>query len=1004
MPGEIVYGGPAGRRSDDGSAESAPHAELTALTALARVSSQPLSPISDDVPDEVRDFTETLRVLFGALDMSVNRLAASMHCDPGSVSRYLGGKRIPPPDFIEGLYKLLYEYKGSLVTPQVEELLHGQLLVALRVHQPHRYHVQRLTDLLQAAVQEKRQYDMTVTALEEAIASRKDKIYELEREGRQVRSAWARAEALLEEERQQRERLQEAIDALATEVLYLKERLTAAQRQAAEAEQRCRGLEARLDSAGAFLPDEDQWTRALPLGDGSDNEASGPAGPEPPVARRRIESRVTRIGRRPDNDIVVSDFSASMRHAELRQSGENQYQVIDLGSQNGTFVNGARVNEAELNADDIIAIGHAVFRMGDGEVIEYADTGRATFEAIGLQVTADEDSKKKVLLDGITFALPGRSMMAVIGLADSGKSVVLSTLSGTVPAEAGSVSYGFRDQPDELQQRVGLIPQEALAHDQLTARTALGYAAELRFPRDVTATERDHRVGEVLDELGITQHADTRIGHLPGNQRKLVSVGVELLTRPSVLVLDEPTTLLDPHLKVHLFEQLRKMADPAVPDGRSLIVITRDIEPRLMHICDRVLVLAPGGTMAFYGPPSAGLRYFQAEDWADVLIQFRTRPAHDWAQQFRGSPEYMKYVATPLTARPRRSVPRDRQRGGAASARRRRRDLPAQLLAMTRRYLRVMVTDRTFRITVLVPLLLGAVARAVPARYGLLNSTPPGLNINAIQVLTILVMSLTLSGTALSIREFIKERDIYQRERMAGVAAAAYLFSKVIVLSAISVLQAALVVLIGLSGAKAPPNGVVIPGTPLFEIFVALSVLAVTSVLLGLAISALVTRSDQTLPILVGVFVYELALCGGLFPLSGKALEILSSIAPARWGLGALASTINLNALQASEYTPGPNGQKPDVLWTHDAAHWVTSVCVMLIIGVICILAAWLRLRSVRPKSNQKSPQSRGFLHSRGRIRTPDRGVLRQECIPVSFGLLSLPVGSILRHGRESRR
>ena len=220
------------------------------------------------MPTEIQVFAQTLRVLFGALGMSLNRLAALLRSDPGTVSRYLSGKRIPPPGFIDGLCKAVYDAKGSLVTGQVHELVHEQFLVALRAHNPARFEVQRLTDLLQAAAQEKRQYEITVAALEEAIASRNDKIYELELEleleleGRQLRSAWTRTEELLEEEKKHRERLQQAMNSLYTEVSALKTRLVSAQRRAAAAEERCRELEARLDSAGALLPDEEQGTAA----------------------------------------------------------------------------------------------------------------------------------------------------------------------------------------------------------------------------------------------------------------------------------------------------------------------------------------------------------------------------------------------------------------------------------------------------------------------------------------------------------------------------------------------------------------------------------------------------------------------------------------------------------------------------------------------------------------------------------------------------------------------
>jgi ABC-type multidrug transport system ATPase subunit/pSer/pThr/pTyr-binding forkhead associated (FHA) protein len=672
-----------------------------------------------------------------------------------------------------------------------------------------------------------------------------------------------------------------------------------------------------------------------------------------PTSKMRLQ-KVTKIGRRPDNDIVVNDLGVSKQHAELRQSTTGRYQLIDLGSHNGTFVNGTRVNQVELKDGDIIAIGHVTYRLAGGELIEYVDDGRATFEAHELRVVVHDGGKQKVLLDSITFPLAERSMMAVIGPAGAGKSTLLNALTGKRPATTGSVFYDYRDlyeNYDELRQRIGLVPQESVTHDQLTAKTALGYQAELRFPSDVTEGERNQRVGEVLDELSMTRHADTRIDRLSGGQKKRVNIGMELLTRPSLLFLDEPTSPLDPHLKRDMFAQMRKMADPNTDKGQSVIVITHDVESKLIDQCDRLIVLQPGGKMAYFGPPRDGLRYFGREDWADVFQAFSDEPDRDFAAEFRESPEFVKYVATPISVRARR-LDAGRPEGEEAPRPKQRSSLD-QVFTMARRYRRVMAADRVFiATTVLMPILLGALVRATPNHFGLVQSSPiPGLNVTAIQMLMILVMSSVLSGTALSIREFIKERDIYERERMVGLSASAYLFSKVIVLSVISVLQTLLVVLVGLLGVKMPPKGVVIPATALIEIFVALAVLSVVSMLVGLAISTLVTKGDQTMPILVGVTMVQVALSGGLFPLTG-AVGSVALIAPARWGLGAVASTIDLNSIQKS-VSQSPNGQKPDALWTHDAAHWLTGMAAMIVIGIVWMIIARIRLSTIGPRKRK---------------------------------------------------
>jgi ABC-type multidrug transport system ATPase subunit len=543
-------------------------------------------------------------------------------------------------------------------------------------------------------------------------------------------------------------------------------------------------------------------------------------------------------------------------------------------------------------------------------------------------------------------------MMAVIGPAGAGKSTLLNALTGKRPATTGSVFYDFRDlyeNYDELRQRIGLVPQESVTHDQLTAKSALGYQAELRFPPDAGEPERNQRVAEVLDELSMTRHADTRIDRLSGGQKKRVNIGMELLTRPSLLFLDEPTSPLDPHLKRDMFTQMRTMADKNADKGQSVIVITHDVESKLIDQCDQLIVLQPGGKMAYFGPPAQGLQYFGKSDWADVFQGFADEPERDFAAEFRGSPDFTRNVANPISVRQQR-LDAGRPEGEEA-ARPKQRSSFDQVFTMARRYRRVMQADRVFLVTtLLMPILLGGLVRVSASKFGLRDSPISGENTGAITMLMILVMSAVLSGTALSIREFIKEREIYERERMVGLSATAYLFSKVIVLSMISILQTLLIVIVGLAGVKAPSSGVLIPGPALIEIFVALAVLSVASMLIGLAISTLVTKGDQTMPILVGVTMIQVALSGGLFPLGGsKVLAMVSSIAPARWGLGAVASTINLNTIQSS-VRQGPNAQPADALWTHGASHWMTCIAAMLILGIIWLVIARLRLSTIGPR------------------------------------------------------
>jgi len=94
-----------------------------------------------------------------------------------------------------------------------------------------------------------------------------------------------------------------------------------------------------------------------------------------------LPGKTIRIGRQPDNDIALGDLDVSRHHAELRRNPDGSFEIIDLGSHGGTFVNGQRITRKLLTEQDIIGIGHATFRLNGGELRQYADERPATTSA-----------------------------------------------------------------------------------------------------------------------------------------------------------------------------------------------------------------------------------------------------------------------------------------------------------------------------------------------------------------------------------------------------------------------------------------------------------------------------------------------------------------------------------------------------------------------------------------------------------------------------------------------
>jgi transcriptional regulator with XRE-family HTH domain len=225
---------------------------LQELMAIVQVTpGQNLSPIPEGACSEVREFTETVRALFAALEMSLTRFSVHMHCDKGTVSRYLSGERIPPQDFLDRLFKSIYDARGALITPEVQSLIHEQYLVALRAHNPARYQVQKLSDQLAVAMLEKQQSELTIFALQDAIVKKQEKIYALEMDKRAIQDAWAaerqESDEAIEGELSLRHRLEQTIRNLRHDVQKLNERLRSTQLRARAAEERCQQLEAQVD-------------------------------------------------------------------------------------------------------------------------------------------------------------------------------------------------------------------------------------------------------------------------------------------------------------------------------------------------------------------------------------------------------------------------------------------------------------------------------------------------------------------------------------------------------------------------------------------------------------------------------------------------------------------------------------------------------------------------------------------------------------------------------------
>jgi len=646
-------------------------------------------------------------------------------------------------------------------------------------------------------------------------------------------------------------------------------------------------------------------------------------GHEPPVAGDGSSGNlsmlpgVTRFGRASDNDVVLQGVLASAHHAHVLQE-DNTLQVIDLASARGTYINGERITRAAVHPGDRVSMGGSTFVVTDDlRLSPIVEASGVTLQAHQVSVSVGDAT----LLHDVSFTVPPRKVLAVVGPSGSGKSTLLGALTGFRPASAGSVLVDGRDlyqEYDEFRFRIGLVPQADLVPAQLRVRQALDYAARLRLPDDYEETDRVERIDQVMADLGLTERADLRIDRLSGGQRKRVSVALEMLTQPSLMFLDEPTSGLDPGLDRQVMVLLREMAD----QGQTVVVVTHAVEN--LGLADYLLVLAAGGYVAYYGPPALAPEYFGVPDMPSVFLALDSAPGPEWQRRWKDHEQRSTPTPTQtntITPEPATGAMRVSRPKGTWS----------QFWTMTSRNIQVIAADRTYATLLMVlPLVLAVTGFLVGNASGLGIDDLLGFNPEARLLLLVLVLGSVFTGAATSIQELVKDRVIYQRERAVGLSRIAYLGSKALVLGTIAAIQGFVFATLALIGRPGPTDPLVLPGH--LDITVMVAGATVASCMLGLVLSALIPTRDAALPALVIATMVQVVFSGAIPLRLTGLIDIVGWVMPGYWEFRAMAASVDLDQLLGPETN--------ETTWAHAANEWWLSALVLTVMSAIFIAAA----------------------------------------------------------------
>ena len=478
------------------------------------------------------------------------------------------------------------------------------------------------------------------------------------------------------------------------------------------------------------------------------------------------------------------------------------------------------------------------------------------------------------LLSDISFHVEPSELIALTGLSRSGKSVLLQSLAGLMKLKSGEVLIDGIDLYSNLKAfrpTIGFVPAEFPLPQHLTVAETLEHEARLRLPRRTTSRDRKEKVLALVQVAGLTQETGRRVGSLSNFEQRKLAIAVELIGSPGLLLVDASAEPLAPFEEVEILILLRELT------RQGLTIIQVNERSRSAGIADKIIFLAPGGLLAWFGPGDETFAYlkgllprgvvkdlFGLQEALEVLVKPKSQDGAEWAKRFREHEAYQKYVDDPLNNRypdlllQTRPLIRLRLRNSSKEKVPppviRRASGLQKLRLLIRRNSRLLWRDRTtFRLLALPPLValltfllsstsvLGAFAgdtSRLPAAFGLL------------------MFLVVLTATFLVQNEISKEEAIYQREHRTSPMLVPYILSKIWLVAIMAIYQGLVwtgVLYLAVIGQTVNFEALRYYGITLF-------LLALIGGILGLIVSALSRSARPSLGLLLLLAVPQLLL------------------------------------------------------------------------------------------------------------------------------------------------
>ena len=506
----------------------------------------------------------------------------------------------------------------------------------------------------------------------------------------------------------------------------------------------------------------------------------------------------------------------------------------------------------------------------------------------------------------LSFTLHNGELLAIMGGSGTGKTTLLSLLNGSMKPQEGTITINGHDISEpKAKDLIGFVPQDDLLIEELTVYQNLWFTAKLCF-EGMPEQELDHRVMKTLKDLGLDAVKDLKAGspinkYISGGQRKRLNIALELIREPAVLFLDEPTSGLssaDTEKVINLLkEQTLK--------GKLIIVNIHQPSSDVYKLFDRLWLLDRGGYPVFDGNPIDAITYFkEAANYADAetsacpmcgnvnpeivlniidektlnsngeLSDDRKMTPQEWHELYlKNRPELPEPSVSEVP-------PSDQKKPNVLK----------QFAIFLHRNFKTKITNVQYLAITLLQAPLLAVVCALLTRY----APPEGYTVmgnkNLVSYLFMAVIVATFTGMSGSAEEIIKDRALLKREKFLHLSYGSYIWSKIIYMACVSLIQTLLFILVGNTIMEL--HGLF--GVWWLILFITAFLANLTGLLLSQCLNSVVAIYIS-IPMLL---IPQILLCGlvvsftDLNPRSTTGnVPLIGDIIPSRWSYEALAVT-----------------------------------------------------------------------------------------------------------------